>query len=48
MTRNDSFTADLACPKCKTELKEAQDKESLYCENCSGKYEIKNGIHVFK
>lgn len=36
----------LVCPRCKGELRYDQEPESLVCEACSLRYEVREGIPV--
>lgn len=36
----------LACPKCKQSVKPADDNNSLICESCRLRYEIRDDIPI--
>ena len=36
----------LVCPRCKGELHHEQDPESLVCEACALRYDVREGIPV--
>lgn len=36
----------LVCPRCKGELRHEQEPESLVCESCKLRYEVRDGIPV--